>query len=64
MGKISWFRAILSVIVGLVIGTLVIAVANLIRPAQNIVESIIVVGLVALLSSFSGYVLGARQKKN
>ena len=63
MGSFSTFRAVLSGVIGIVIGVIFTAVLNLVSPADNLVRTLIVVCLAAFVSAFSGYVLGARQKK-
>jgi len=63
MGSFSIFRAILSGVIGIVIGVVFTAVLNLVSPADNLIRMLIVVCLAALFSAFSGYLLGARQKK-
>ncbi|MGA2975044.1 MAG: hypothetical protein ABSF77_07025 [Spirochaetia bacterium] len=57
------FRAIIAGVLGLLIGVVFTAVLNLVSPAENVVRLVIVVCLAALVSAFSGYLLGARQKK-
>ena len=63
MSGFSMFRAILSGVIGIVIGVIFTAVVNLVSPADNLLRTLIVVCLAALVSAFSGYVLGAREKK-
>jgi uncharacterized membrane protein YqjE len=63
MGSFSIVRAILSCVIGIVIGVVFTAVLNLVSPAGNIMQMLIVVCLAALFAAFSGYLLGARQKK-
>jgi chromate transport protein ChrA len=63
MGSYSIIRVILSGVIAIVIGVVLTAVLNLVRPADNIMPMLIVVCLAALFSAFSGYLLGARQKK-
>jgi chromate transport protein ChrA len=63
MGGLSMLRAVLSGVVGIVIGVIFTAVLNLVSPADNLVRTLIVVCFAALVSAFLGYVLGARQKK-
>jgi hypothetical protein len=63
MASLSWFRAILSGLVGLVIGVIFVAVANLLSPVANLVQTLVVVCVPAFLSSLLGYVIGIRQKK-
>jgi len=62
-GNFSMFRAIIAGVLGLLIGVVFTAVLNLVSPAENVVRLVIVVCLAALVSAFSGYLLGARQKK-
>ena len=56
-------RAILTGLIGLVIGVIFSAVLNLISPAENLVRTVVLVCLAAFCAAFTGYVLGARQKK-
>jgi uncharacterized membrane protein len=63
VGGFSKFRAILSGVIGIVIGVILTAVVNLVSPADNLVRTLVVVCLAAVIAAFSGYILGARQKK-
>ncbi len=63
MGTFSIFRAILSGVIGIVIGVVFTAMLNLVRPADNLIPLLIVVCLAALLSALSGCLIGARRKK-
>jgi hypothetical protein len=56
-------RAILSCLIGLVIGVIVAALVNLVVPSTNLVGTLLPICLAALLSGFAGYLMGARQKK-
>jgi uncharacterized protein YacL len=60
---VSLFRAILSCVIGLVIGVIVTALVNLVFPSTNLVGTLVPICLAALLSGFAGYLVGARQKK-
>ncbi len=62
MRGFSMFRGILAAVIGIVIGVIFTAVVNLASPADNLLRTLIVVCLAALVSAFSGYLLGARQK--
>jgi uncharacterized protein YacL len=62
MKKFSLIRAVLSGIVGLVIGVIVAALVNLMKPAPDIAWAIIPVCLASLLSALVGFLFGSRQK--
>ena len=62
MKNISWVRAILSVVIGLVIAVIVAAVVNLLLPMPNLALTLIPSCLSSLLSAFAGYLLGAGKK--
>ncbi len=62
MSGFSRFRAILAGVIGIVIGVIFTAVVNLASPADNLLRTLIVVCLAALVSAFAGYVIGARRK--
>ena len=49
-------------VIGIVIGVIFTAVVNLASPADNLLRTLIVVCLAALVSAFAGYVIGARRK--
>ena len=59
----SWFKAILSGLLGLIIGVIFVAVTNLVSPVANISQSLIVVCVPSFLSALIGHLVGARQKK-
>jgi hypothetical protein len=59
----SWFRAILSGLIGVAIGVIFIAVANLVSPVANLAQVLIVVCIPAFLSALVGHIIGARQRK-
>jgi hypothetical protein len=63
MRGFSTFRAVLSGVIGIVVGVIFTAVVNLASPADNLLRTLIVVCLAALVSAFVGYIIGARQKK-
>jgi hypothetical protein len=63
MSSFSMFRAILSGVIGIVIGVIFTAVVNLVSPADNLLRTLVLVCLAALVSAFAGYILGAREKK-
>ncbi len=63
MKNISSFRAILSSVIGLVIGVIFTALVKLIAPATNLVLTLLPICLAAILSGVAGYFVGARQKK-
>ncbi len=56
-------RAIFVGLIGLVIGVVFTAVLNLLSPAENLVRTVVLVCFAAFCAAFTGYVLGARQKK-
>jgi hypothetical protein len=55
-------RAVLSGIAGLVIGIIIAAVVNLIKPAPDILWALIPVCLSSIASALVGFAFGARQK--
>lgn len=59
----SWFRPILSGLLGVAIGVIFIAIANMVSPAKNLPQMLVVVCLPAFLSALFGHIIGARQKK-
>jgi len=61
--NVSLSRAILSCVIGLVIGVIVASLVNLVVPSTNLVWTILPICLAALLSGFAGYLMGAQQKK-
>jgi hypothetical protein len=63
MKDISLFRAILSGVIGLVIGVIFTALVKLIVPATNLVLTLFPICLAAVFSGFAGYFVGAKQKK-
>jgi hypothetical protein len=63
MKNISLLRAILSCVFGLVIGVIIAGLVNLVVPATNLLWTLIPICLAAAVSGFSGYLVGARQKK-
>jgi len=63
MKNISLFRAILSGVIGLVIGVIFTALVKLIVPATNLVQTLFPICLAAILSGVAGYFVGAKQKK-
>ncbi len=63
MKSVSLFRAILSGIIGLVIGVVFAALVNLILPGTNLPWTLIPICLASILSGLAGYLVGARQKK-
>jgi uncharacterized protein YacL len=63
MKNISLFRAILSGVIGLVIGVIFTALVKLIVPATNVAQTISPICLAAIFSGFVGFFVGAKQKK-
>ena len=63
MKTISLFRAILSGVIGLVIGVIFTALVKLIVPATNLVSTLFPICLAAIFSGVAGYFVGAKQKK-
>ena len=59
----SWFRAILSGLIGVAIGVVFIAVDNLVSPVANLGQILVVVCVPAFLAALIGNLLGARQRK-
>jgi H+/Cl- antiporter ClcA len=63
MSNPSWFKATLSGLIGAAIGVVFVAVANLVSPAANLVQLLVVVCVPAFLSAIVGNLIGARQRK-
>jgi tetrahydromethanopterin S-methyltransferase subunit C len=63
MKSVSLFRAILSCVIGLVIGVILTALVNLAIPATNLTWALIPTCTAAVLSGFAGYIVGAKQQK-
>jgi hypothetical protein len=64
MKSVSLFRAILSCVIGLVIGVIITGLVNLALPSTNLLWTLFPICLAAVLSGFTGYLVGARQKKS
>ena len=64
MKGVSLFRVILSCVIGLVIGVIIGALVNLAVPSTNLLWTLLPICLAAVLSAFTGYLVGARQKRN
>jgi hypothetical protein len=62
MSNPSWFRAIISGLIGMAIGVVFVAVANLASPIANLIQVLVVVCLPAFISALVGHVIGARRK--
>jgi hypothetical protein len=63
MKSIPLFRAILSGVIGLVIGVIFTALVKLIVPSTNLAWTLFPICLAAIISGFAGYIMGAKQKK-
>lgn len=63
MASFSLVRAILSGIIGLVIGVIFAALVKLMVPAANLPWTLIPLCLAAVFSGLAGYLVGAKQKK-
>jgi hypothetical protein len=63
MKSVSLFRAIISCIIGLVIGVIFTALVNLAVPATNLAWTLVPTCLAAVLSGFAGYLVGAKQQR-
>jgi ABC-type bacteriocin/lantibiotic exporter with double-glycine peptidase domain len=63
MKNFSLLRAILSSVIGLVIGVIFTALVKLIMPATNLAWTLIPICLAAIFSGFAGYLVGAKLKK-
>jgi len=63
MGNPSWFRSILSGIVGAAIGLMFVAIANLMSPVANLTHELAVVCVPAFLSALVGYILGVHRRR-
>ena len=62
MKSFSWFRAILSAIIGLVIGVIFTALVNLLKPSTDLLWALIAVCFASFFSALAGYIVGSRQK--
>jgi len=62
MKSVSLFRAVLSCVIGLVIGVILTALVNLAIPATSLTWALIPTCLAAIFSGFAGYIIGAKQK--
>ncbi len=62
MRSYSLFRAILSGVIGLVVGVIFTALVKLIVPEMNLAWTLFPLCLASLVSGFAGYLVGARQK--
>lgn len=62
MKTFSWFRAVLSAIIGLVIGVILTALVNLLKRWEDLILALIAVCLASIFSALAGYIMGARQK--
>ncbi len=62
MKTVSWLRAILAGIAGLVIAVVIAALANLLKPAPDIVWALVPICLSSILAAIVGYLIGARKK--
>jgi hypothetical protein len=63
VGKISWVRAILSGLIGMMIGAIFIAIANMVSPNAYLLQVLVVVCVPCFLSGATGNILGARPRK-
>jgi uncharacterized protein YacL len=63
MKSYSLVRAILSGVIGLVIGVIFTALVKLIVPETKLAWTLFPICLAAILSGFAGYIVGAKQKK-
>ncbi len=63
MKSVSLFRAILSGVIGLVLGVVLTALVNLALPGTSIPWTLVPICLASVLSGLAGYLVGARQKK-
>ena len=64
MGNPSWFRAIISGIVGAAIGVIFVAVANLVSPVANLAQELAVVCIPAFLAAIVGQSSAPRQRRS
>jgi hypothetical protein len=64
MRTISWAKAVLSGIIGTVIGVVFVAIANLASPIANLAQVLIVVCVPAFISAVVGNVIAARHGKS
>ena len=63
MKSVSLFRAILSSVIGLVIGVIFTALVKLLVPETNLARTLFPICLAAIVSGFVGYIVGAKQKR-
>jgi uncharacterized protein YacL len=62
MKRVRIVRAVLSGVIGVVIGVIFTALVNLVLPSANLAGTLIPICLAAILSALAGYLLGANQK--
>jgi len=62
MNQISWGRAAVSGVIGVIFGLVITYIVNLINPTTNLRWSLIAVGFASFFAAFRGYIVGARQK--
>ena len=63
MKNVSLIRAIVSCVIGLVIGVILTALVNLAVPATNLAWTLIPMCLASVFSGFAGYIIGAKAAK-
>jgi len=63
MSNPLWLKAMLTGLIGAMIGVIFIAIANLVNPIASLVQVLIIVCVPAFLSAVTGHVIGAREKK-
>jgi len=63
VSKTSLFRAILSGIIGLAIGAIFVAIANMTSPNAHLAQVLVIVCVPCFLSGALGNFIGARPRK-
>jgi hypothetical protein len=62
MNQISWGRAALSGVIGVIIGLVITYVVSLVNHTTNLQWSLIAVGFASFFAASGGYLAGARRK--
>jgi hypothetical protein len=62
MNQISWGSAVVSGVIGVIIGLVITCVVNQINPTTNLQWSLTAVGFSSFFAAFGGYAAGARLK--
>lgn len=62
MNNVSWIRAAISGVIGLLIGLVLTYVVSLLIPTTNLRWSLMAVGFASFFAAVSGFVAGASRK--